>query len=215
MQVIYFWIVDHANEFGQCFPGRVTLAKEAGCNVKTVDTYVKRLIEEGFISKQNRKSKGKKGLSSNMYQLLQMDKAETEPLPVLPLALTENGSPALTENGAVTIPNEQYPLTQLLEPPAPTTLLYSFKESLDKLKVSTWKVNKIIYLYFTRKNFYFDNEKQWRLAYRRCLKPGKLLEGYNSDQLWQTFEYCDTQFKDIPWSLETVVKTISNVVNKK
>lgn len=217
MQSVYFWIVDHANEEGKCFPGRVTLAKESGCNVKTVDTYLKRLIDEGFISKEQRPSKGKKGLSSNMYQLLFLDIAEKEVLPVLPSALPENGSPALPENGAVTIPNELYPITIPNTLPAKPSKSgpFIFIEKMDKLRVSNWKPDKILHLYFTRKNLVFENKKQWDLAYGRFKKSAMALEGYSSSQIWQTFDYCDIEMKNIPWNLGTVVKVISNVVNKK
>lgn len=99
LQAIYFWIVDHANDEGICFPQRSTLAKEAGCNVKTVDKYIQALVEYGFIEKTVRKLSGNKKQLSNIYQLLSMSEA-----PFLPEPSTENGQLRDTENGAVTIP---------------------------------------------------------------------------------------------------------------
>ena len=73
MQTIYMWLCNYADENGQCFPSRNRLAKESGCNVRTVDKYLKILIENGFISKDNRGVKGSKQKLSNLYTLLLVD----------------------------------------------------------------------------------------------------------------------------------------------
>jgi hypothetical protein len=103
MQSIYFWIVDHADENGECFPSRDTLANESGCNIKTVDKYIKLLIEQKFITKTQRKKKNSNKHASNIYQLLLIDD-----IPFLPDLFTNNGTEPRTENGAVTIPSINY-----------------------------------------------------------------------------------------------------------
>lgn len=72
MQAIYFWLCSHADAKGTCFPTKSKIAKEAGCSHNTVDKYLKRLVEEGFLSVEQRKKKGTKENTSNIYQLLIM-----------------------------------------------------------------------------------------------------------------------------------------------
>ena len=108
LQAVYFWIVDHANEEGECFPKRRTLAREAGCDVKTVDKYLKVLIEEDFLTKTTRIKKGTKEFDSNLYQLLLKD----DSLPSVENGITPSGQLGITpstKNGAVTIPSVTQP----------------------------------------------------------------------------------------------------------
>lgn len=92
---------------------------------------------------------------------------------------------------------------------------YSFEDELKKLSSSSWVVNKIIYNYWKIKGFKFDNMKQFKSALSRELRPAKALEGYTSSQIMKGIEYCQNNYKDIPWKLETVGKIINEVVNKK
>lgn len=69
-QVIYMWLCNFADKDGNCFPGRKTLARLAGCNIKTVDKYIKLLIEDGFIAKESRRAAGSSQKLSNFYTLL-------------------------------------------------------------------------------------------------------------------------------------------------
>lgn len=115
LQAVYFWIVDHANAEGECFPKRRTLAKEAGCDVKTVDKYLKVLIEEDFLTKTTRIKKGTKEFDSNLYQLLLKDNS----LPSVENGITPSeqlGTTPSPENGAVTIPNVTQPNVTISSP---------------------------------------------------------------------------------------------------
>jgi DNA-binding transcriptional regulator YhcF (GntR family) len=70
MQSIYFWICEHANENGQCFPTRKTLAIESGSGLRTLDKYLKLLVKEGFLSVIQRNKVNSKEKTSNLYQIL-------------------------------------------------------------------------------------------------------------------------------------------------
>jgi len=240
MQSIYFWIVDHANKDGQCFPGRNTIAKESGCGVRTVDKYLKQLEEEGFLTKTLRHKKDSKELSSNMYQLLLIEDIE-EVLPFLPPGLTQNDTTGLTQKSTVTIPNELYPLTTYKAPTVREGNLtqkekkaqeqalkkteklrvrtelensYTFNAEMEKLKVGAWKGDRIIYLYWLKKGVKFDNLLQFEIAKKKETRPASLLLGYNSDQVEKAIEYCEENYTKYPWNLWTVGKVIINVVNK-
>lgn len=107
--------------------------------------------------------------------------------------------------------------TLILKPniavPKETAQVYSFKEELEKLGNSTWVVNKIIYNYWTLKGFSFENIKQFKSALSRELRPAKLLEGYSASQINKTMQYCKDNYT--VWTLETVMKRISDTVNIK
>lgn len=106
MQSIYFWICEHADTNGNCFPTRKTISQEAGVDIKTVDKYLLQLEEGGFLSKENRMKVGKKEKTSNLYQILIIEdvipKKDVPPKTVQ--RTTENGATPSTENGAETIP---------------------------------------------------------------------------------------------------------------
>jgi len=91
---------------------------------------------------------------------------------------------------------------------------FSLKEELTKLIESHWKPHKIMYVYFRRKDFKFENKKQFDIEVKRNLKPAKSLEGYNSKQIEETIEYCIEQWGEM-WTLETVGKWINKVISDK
>jgi len=70
MQSIYFWLCDHINDDGNCFPSRTKIAKEAGCGIRTVDKYLKQLVDEGFVEITLRKKSGTQENMSSLYQVM-------------------------------------------------------------------------------------------------------------------------------------------------
>lgn len=68
LQSIYLWICEHSDENGVCFPSRITIAKEAGVDIKTVDRIIPELENMGILEKITRKE-GAKNLS-NIYQIM-------------------------------------------------------------------------------------------------------------------------------------------------
>lgn len=115
LQAIYIWLCSYADKDGRCFPARRTLAKNAGCNIKTLDKYLNMLIDEGFIAKETRKIAGSEENLSNSYQLLLVDYdaivngGSTENGTIVyqkrNTPSTKNGATPSTENGAVTKSN--------------------------------------------------------------------------------------------------------------
>lgn len=90
---------------------------------------------------------------------------------------------------------------------------FSFEEEIQKLSTSNNKLHKIIAHYWISKDFKFDNKKQFNASLRRELRPAKALEGYNSEEVTRSINYCKAEYK--VWTLETVGKRISDLVNKK
>lgn len=66
-QALYMWLCYYANQSGDCFPSRQTLSENLHCDEKTVDKYLKELIDFGLVSKVNRFENNK--YTSNLYSL--------------------------------------------------------------------------------------------------------------------------------------------------
>ena len=98
MQAIYLWICQHSNNDGICFPKKATICREAGCSHNTVDKYLKKLVDDGFLEITTRKNKEGKN-TSNEYQLLIMGRTPTQNRDV---SQPNNGSQTISN---ITIPN--------------------------------------------------------------------------------------------------------------
>jgi GntR family transcriptional regulator len=68
MQIIYIWLNTFADKDGKCFPSRTTIARLSGIGLRTVDKYLTKLEEDGFVTKTERSSKTG-SQTSNLYQL--------------------------------------------------------------------------------------------------------------------------------------------------
>lgn len=90
---------------------------------------------------------------------------------------------------------------------------FSFEESLGKLRDSPRKDLKIVALYWKKKNWVFENKEQYQAALKRELRAAKTLLGYSGAQIAESMKHCDRNYKE--WSLETVGKRITDLINKK
>lgn len=97
MQAIYLWICQHSDSNGLCFPKKATIGREAGCSHNTVDKYLKKLVDDGFLEITPRKNKEGKN-TSNEYQLLIMGRTPTQ-----------NRDDSQPNNGSQTISNITIP----------------------------------------------------------------------------------------------------------
>lgn len=70
LQTIFFWLCEHSDLDGICYPSRVTLAEEAGCGIKSVDKYLKELVSIGLIEKTVRQKPNSNENTSNLYQVV-------------------------------------------------------------------------------------------------------------------------------------------------
>lgn len=68
VQTLYMWLCSYANETGNCFPSRNTLASDCGCSIRTIDATLKLLEESELIEKENRYSNNEK--STNLYSVI-------------------------------------------------------------------------------------------------------------------------------------------------
>lgn len=68
LQAVYFWICDHADEKGVCFPSYERLAECAGVDRRTVMRKVEEMVELGVLKKTVRTSNEEH--QSNLYQVM-------------------------------------------------------------------------------------------------------------------------------------------------
>lgn len=218
LQSIFMWLCSYSNDDGQCYPSRKALASKSGLTVKTVDKYLAELVSLGLISKTPRLKIGTYENTSNLYQINIPDLVlYDKPVYVTDTHHSVSNIPTSSHpNDPVTIPSINYTnLTNTQPEVVPVKVKeikpFSFKEEMQKLIDSKWKPHKIIWLYFTKKKFNFDNEKQFKAEYGRCLKSARELEGYNSQQIEQTMNKMDEL--GLTWTLNAIGRNISNVIN--
>lgn len=104
-QSIYFWICEHADEDGVCYPGRKLLAEEAGTTVKTVDLAIKMFVDDGVLVKTSRKKPGTKQNLSNLYQIMIIEGVVAKKTP----PSSDFDPTPSSENDTVTIPIRTIP----------------------------------------------------------------------------------------------------------
>lgn len=90
---------------------------------------------------------------------------------------------------------------------------FDFTKTLEKLIESKTEYTTIIGCYWKHKGITFPNQTAYQSAYKRNIKPAKVLCGYSDKDLWDTFEYLDKQ--DFKWTLETVFKYIPEIKKLK
>jgi len=207
-QALYVWLCKYADDEGQCFPSRKKLAGHLSCDVRTIDKHICSLQELGFISKTTRQKKGTKQNMSNLYQIHLLrhpsEVNDTTPSePDVPVTISIKNSTQLTQ-----IVSSANPVV-ISEEKAP----YSFIVELNKLKDSPRHEFKVIALYWVSKGFEFTNKEQFSSALKRELRPAGLLKGYSGDQISRSIEFCKNNY-DV-WTLETVGKRVSDLINKK
>jgi len=218
MQSIYFWLCEHADDTGGCFPTKETISDDAGCSHNTVDKYLKQLSDEGFLRITNRRKRGSKEFTSNHYQVLILTHN-----PKMGLPQPKNGTTGTPKNGLETNLNINEPnLNTLVDETTnkegshrEVEKPFSFIVELSKLQQSKLVAWKIIHNYWVKKRMVFNNREQFNSAFRRNLKPANALKGYSSKEIDLVMDYCEKNFTNYGWTLETVVKRINEIINKK
>lgn len=68
LQALFMWICSFADENGECYPSRTTLARLICVSAPTIDKYLQELVNIGFITKEERVIEGVQ--TSNLYQIM-------------------------------------------------------------------------------------------------------------------------------------------------
>lgn len=207
-QALFLWLCKFADDDGICFPSRKKLAGLLHCDMRTVDKNIGFLIELGFITKTNRKKNSSKEFMSNLYQILLVEVVHTMSYPS-----TSDATTPSSQDVPITKPIlNSIQLTKIDEPKVREDKPFIFKEEMDRLRESTWIPDRILYLYWIKKGFTFENRRQMNTARGRSLKSAVALQGYDSEQVESTMDYCEENFNKFSWSLETVIKRIDQFI---
>ena len=78
VQTTFFWICEHSDENGICYPSRNKLAKEVGVGIKIIDRALKELEDKNLIKKTTRKKENSKENMSNLYQIMILGDVEND-----------------------------------------------------------------------------------------------------------------------------------------
>lgn len=70
IQSLFFWLCEHADDEGICYPTRKTLSEESGVGIRTLDDCLNVLIQDGVLVKTHRRKLDSKEFSSNLYQIM-------------------------------------------------------------------------------------------------------------------------------------------------
>lgn len=88
---------------------------------------------------------------------------------------------------------------------------WKYENTLEDMRKGEDKTKKVLAYFWTLKEFKFENSKQVSLRFGRDMKTAKKLvdSGYSGKQIENGFDYVQKKYKDIDWTLETVVKVIA------
>jgi len=89
---------------------------------------------------------------------------------------------------------------------------FSFQEELEKLQTSSWKPNKILALYLSKKKFKFENYKQMENEIKINRAVAISLDAYKGDRLERAMNYCIENYSDVGWNLHTLKKRINTII---
>jgi hypothetical protein len=210
-QSIYFWICEHANENGTCYPGRTRLADEAGVDIKTVDKYLQEMVSIGLLSVTNRFKKNSKEKDTNLYQIMVVE--EEEVLPKTEVPTPENGWTGSPENGAVT----QSIRTQSNNNTSETSSVpFKWEEKRDKMMEKEGSDMDIIATFLEEKKLIPKNSAEltgYIKRYRKIAQDIVPFVGSDFKRFWKAIEICkEESFRlGYDWKLETVYKKITTI----
>ncbi len=95
---------------------------------------------------------------------------------------------------------------------------FNFNEELELLRNGgiggKRKDFKIIALYWKKKKWVFGNKEQLNSALKRELRATGALKGYSGEEILRAISFCMDKYPEI-WTLETVHRRITDLVNKK
>jgi hypothetical protein len=200
IQQLYYWSDKGKRDDGYIYKSKKEWEEETTLSRYQQDRIRKKMEEQGLIKTKLIKANGSPTIHYKLIdegvQNLLMDKRETyfSNSKKLTKPLTES----TTENTTYTSSKEEK--------------VFSYKAELEKLRTSDRKDLRIIHDYLLAKNYFFDNELQYKKEFHRCLGSVKYLKGYNQSQVNRIIDHCMDKYPE--WTMETMVKRSADVINK-
>lgn len=216
---VYMVLCRHANcKTQEAFPSKKLIAEKLGIGERTVFSAIKKLEERNIIKveSQGRKESG----LFNVRNYILIDKTEWEYPPQANIADGKKRHSPQANNDThrrQPLPNKETHIKETNNNNISSNeeKEFSLKKELESLRANSKRKDyKIIADYIEKKGFVFDNKEQYLPVFKRCLASAKYLKGYNQAQIQSAIEYCINNYPEI-WTLETVLKRIPDVINKK
>ena len=184
----YYWTFNSASAFKVLFP----YLKEG-----SIARWLKELEEEGVIISDSFNKK--KYDRTKWYTLKEYEIKKT---------ISQNGEWTSQNEAPIpdSKPNSKHINTPTVAPP------FSFQEELEKLQTSSWKPNKILALYLSKKKFKFENYKQMENEIKINRAVAISLDAYKGDRLERAMNYCIENYSDVGWNLHTLKKRINTII---
>jgi hypothetical protein len=214
---VYMILCRHANyKTQEAFPSKKLIAEKLGIGERTVFSAIKKLKERNIIKSE---SQGRKdnGLF-NVRNYILIDKTEWKYPPQANIAVGKKQHSPQANND--THRRQPLPKKETNKKETNNNIIssneekvFSYKEKLEGLRTSKRKDLNIIYDYLVAKKYSFDNEIQYEKEFKRCLRSAKYLKGYNQGDILKLIDYCKNKYEE--WTIETLVKRSSDVINKK
>lgn len=218
-QSLYMWLCAYANETGQCFPSRKTLAFDVGCSEATIDRMVALLIEKGLLKKKHQKT-AEGDMGSNLYTVLIVGGGLTVSTPS---PHTEATVPSQVRTNSIHI-------TQPIERGATRVISYSSEESEQRPprvipSPYSIEVARESFMNGERRlqvlNWYMDEKGLWKRA-TTSQKLKAIMQRHNSAAVrianadWSLKEIreakrkiCFDEAMDEQWTLESIEKGLT------
>lgn len=213
--VVYLSLCRHSNNKTQtCYPSMKLIAEENGISTRTVVRATAKLQEWGIIDIQKeKKSDGTQ--ANNVYTLTSKKTWKPKPSDTESHGKKEQKTPQPSDKNDISRvtpgihnkTNINYTNNTIVADA--TTVVFSYKDELEKLRLSNNKIHNIVGLYFKNKSYYFDNKAKFISALKRAVKPASDLLGYSGEELGKAMHYCIANYP--VWTLETVVKRIADL----
>jgi hypothetical protein len=214
LQCLFFWLCQHSDEKGVCFPSRSTLAKEVGCDIRSIDKYIKIMESDNILKKTTRFNKRKKKNDSNLYQIMLSE----------PISLgSESNTLGSESNEALTITNNYTDLTKKktivddVDKNQPFILSSYLEEVMGKALTQKNSENLARYfsaLFIKRKGLVRKDKKSTDETIGRWLKDGRSIAQHCGDMervkwAFKEAENMCINGRPVDWTLKTVADLLA------
>lgn len=211
---VYMSICRHANREQTCFPSKRLMAQELAISERSVYSAIKKLEEWGIIhiEEQGRKPDG--SFKVRLYTLLKKECWKPKPQATGADGKIEQSPQANDDIGRRhVVPNKDTHMKDThISIVADATEVFSFEEELQKMRDNPRKDIKVIALYWKMKDYKLENKDQLSKTLKRDLRAASMLTGYTGPQITKAMYHCQRSYDE--WSLETVYKRITDIINK-
>lgn len=218
---VYIQMKRFAGEKGTCWTSQSTLATQCGISVNRLKTSLKYLIKHQWIKKLGTKPILTAGGAQeiNEYQIIDLwklnvnyyesSKGVSPEVPPLVKGVSRGDAkgyhqkPTNKNSNKEELDNDDKDVVALIP--------FNMANEFNKMFKSTKKMDRLLAFFWSEKQFIFENKKQLASRYKRDCKSAKAIleSGYSAENIKTTVNYIKNKYKDIDWTLETVLKTIA------